>query len=277
MLVRVEVRTRRGFLLVLPLEDASNGLAINEIEGLDPVKATLVSSSSAGVDGAQYHSAHREPRNLKFKISFEPDYIETSVDDLRTRLYSFFMPKTEVDLRFVMSDGLYVDITGRVEDFVSPRFTEEPVADISLLCFQPDFIDPNPVTVNDLLSTDQEDPATDYRIDYLGTVEVGVVLTIRPDKVVPEFTVHHRPPDGSHRQLDFSTPLSAGDKLVISGVTGAKGVTLTRNNSDSSVLYGLSPQSAWITFEEGDNYLRVYFDGEPIQYDIEYITRYGGL
>jgi hypothetical protein len=125
VLVRVEVRTSQGTLLVLPLDDVSDGLALEEVEGLDPVKATLNSSSFAGEDGEQYHSARRESRNIKFKIGLEPDYVATSVRDLRKRLYAFFMPKTQVSLRFVMSDGLYVDILGRIETFDAPLFVQD--------------------------------------------------------------------------------------------------------------------------------------------------------
>jgi hypothetical protein len=279
MLVRVEVRTSQGSLLTLPLDDTTSGLIIEEIEGLDPVNATLVSSSFAGQDGEQYHSARRESRNIKLKIGLEPDYVETSVADLRKRLYGFFMPKSEVSLRFVMDDDLYVDILGRVETFETPLFTQEPEADISLMCFDPDFVDPNPVSLTGVMSVTSSSftDAVDTIISYAGTVETGGVFTIRPDRSVTAFTFYLRPPDGTLRQLDFSIPLVAGDTLEISTLTGAKGVTLTRANVDTSALYGVSPQSAWLEFQPGDNYLRLYLEGTPIPYDLTYDTRYGGL
>lgn len=276
MLIRVEVRTSQGALLTLPLDDVSNGLIIEEIGGLDPVKATLVSSSFAGADGEQYHSARRESRNVKLKIGLEPDYVDVMVADLRKRLYGFFMPKSEVSLRFVMDDGLYVDIVGRVESFDTPLFTKEPEVDISLMCFDPDFIDPNLVSFSGM-STSLDNETADSLITYPGTVETGAVFTVRPNRAVNAFTFYHRPPDGSLRTLDFSIPLVANDVLRISTVTGAKGVTLTRGGTESSALYGVSPQSSWLEFLPGDNYLRLYLSGAPIPYAVEYITRYGGL
>ncbi len=56
MLIKVEARTSSGALLILPLDDVSSGYVVEEIEGLDPVKATLVSSSFAQADGEQYHT-----------------------------------------------------------------------------------------------------------------------------------------------------------------------------------------------------------------------------
>jgi hypothetical protein len=154
MLTRVEVRTRRGTLLNLPLDDVENGLVINEIQGLDPVKATLVSSSFANQDGEQFHSSKREKRNIKLKMGLEPDYVLTTVKALRNRLYDFLMPQSEVTLRFYDDDGSYADIVGTVESNDAPVFTKDPGADISIVCFNPDFFDPNPVTESGMSTSD---------------------------------------------------------------------------------------------------------------------------
>lgn len=274
MLVRVEARNTQGALLALPLDDDSSGLFIQEITGLDPVKATLVSTSFAGVDGAQYHDAHREARNITAKIGVEPDWIDVSVADLRQQLYGFFMPKALVHLRFVMDDGFYVEIDARVESFNFPLFTKDPQATLSLMCFDPDFVDPNLVSrLNQLsVATSVESKET-----YLGTVDVGGVFTFRPDRAVNAFTAYLRTPDGQQQILDFTVPLLAGDKLVISTVVGNKYATLTRGGTTSSVLYGVTPQSAWLKFQNGDNYLRVYATGAGFPFDYTYTTRYGGL
>lgn len=276
MLVRVEVTTSQGTLLILPLDDVSDGLALQEVEGLDPVKATLNSSSFAGEDGEQFHSARRESRNIKFKIGLEPDYVTTSVRDLRKRLMAFFMPKTQVSLRFVMADGLYVDILGRIETFDAPLFVQEPEANISLMCFNSDFIDPVQKQLLNLMSVSgSEEVLIEYPLE--GAVETGGVFTIRPNRPLSAFTIYHRPPDGTLRSLDFSIPLLADDVLQISTVTGNKGITLTRGNTISSGLYGMSPQSSWVQLQPGDNYLRLYATGAAIPYDFTYYTRYGGL
>jgi hypothetical protein len=276
VLVRVEVRTSQGTLLVLPLDDVSDGLALEEVEGLDPVKATLNSSSFAGEDGEQFHSARRESRNIKLKIGLEPDYIATSVRDLRKRLYAFFMPKTQVSLRFVMSDGLYVDILGRIETFDAPLFVQDPEANISLMCFDSDFIDPvQKQLLNKMSVATNEEILIEYPLE--GTVETGGIFTIRPNRAVSAFTIYHRPPDGTLRSLDFSIPLVANDVLQISTLTGAKGITLTRGNTISSGLYGMSPQSSWLELQPGDNHIRLYAVGAAFPYDFTYYTRYGGL
>lgn len=278
MLVRVEVRTPQGTLLNLPLEDVSDGLFIEEIEGLEPVKATLVSSSFANVDGEQNHSSRREARDVKLKVGLETNYATNTVRSLRSLLYSYFMPKSTVFLRFVHDDDFAVDIVGTVETFETPIFTKEPQADISVRCFNPDFVVPSP-TVLELVTVDGTEENEGWLdIDYDGTVETGIVLELSLNRVENLITVYNQSPSSGLRQLDFSAPLVVGDTLRLSTVSGAKGATLTRAGTITSVLYGVDPQSAWLTLEQGINRFRVYATGTPaIPYTLEYLTRYGGL
>lgn len=273
MLSKVEIRTRQGDLLNLQLDDDTSGYLVQRIEGLEPVKATLVSSGFAGVDGEQYQSSRRETRNVKIQLGLDPDPLTDSVRGLRNQLYKFFLPKSEVDLRFLMDDGLEVDISGVVETFESELFSQEPVVDVSLICFDPDFYDQTPVVLNGTTVSS----TVETIVDYEGTVPSGIEFTLNVDRAVSEFTIYHRTPDDTIRILDFSAPLDAGDVLVISTVPGVKGATLNRSGTVSSILYGISPQSKWTELVPGENYLRVYAAGAGIPYEIEYVTRYGGL
>lgn len=274
MLQLVEVRTRQGDLLSLPLEDDSSGFRVAEIQGLDPVKATLVSSSFANVDGEEYQSSRREPRNIKLQIELDPDPETDTVYGLRKQVYKFFMPKSEVSFRFFMSDGLEVDIVGRVETCETALFTQEPAVDISVMCFKPDFYELTPELVPGT-TTAGDIPIT---IDYTGSIETGIQLTLNVDRALPEFSVYHVPPSDETKTMDFDNfPLEAGDVLTISTVRGAKGATLTRAGSTSSVLYGISPQSNWIELQPGTNTIRVYAEGADIPLTIQYIRKHGGL
>jgi tail protein len=278
MLTRVEVQTTRGTSLILPLVDPENGFVIAEIEGLDPVKAVLVSSNFAGVDGEKYHPSgtRREKRNIKLKLDYNPDFQSTTIDSLRTTLYSVLMPKTEVNLRFYDDTGIYVDIWCVVESFDDPKFVKDPDATISLIGYDPDFV--NPVQVSFTGSTVPD--ATTSDINYLGTVDTGIDLTLAIDRAVSAFTVYNTPPGSITKQMIFAadTPFSAGDSLRFSTVSGAKGVWRTRAGVVTSLLYGLSMQSAWLSMEgPGINRFRVFATGAAIPYTLKYFTRYGGL
>lgn len=273
MLTKIDVSTAQGDLLTLELDDVSSGLIVQEVEGLDPVKATLVSSDFAGSDGAQYQSGRRETRNIKIRLGLDPDPIHDTVRGLRKRLYGYFSPKSEVTLGFYMNDGLHVNIVGRVESFESALFTQEPVVDISIICYDPDFYDP----VVKHLSGSSTSSTVATLVQYDGEAETGIVFTLNVNRTLNDFTIYHTAPDGELHQLDFSGSLVSGDVLTISTVAGDKGATLIHAGTSSSVLYAISPQSKWIEMAPGDNHIAVYAVGAGVPYTIDYVTKYGGL
>ena len=273
MLTRVEVVTPQGAVLDLPLGDISSSLQIESIEGLDPVKATIASSSFAQLDGAQYQSSRRETRDIKLRISFRPDYALTTVKALRAELYRFFMPKSQVNLGFFSDDDSGVRIHGYVESFETSLFTKEPAVDISVHCLDPDFYDPTPVVV-DGMSTASEDELT---FVYDGNVETGFLLNFSAGRVVTEFNLYNRPENGELQSLEFASYLDLTDEFELSTIPGDKYATRTQGTSRRSVLYGVSPQSVWLKLFPGINNIRLYEDGEPFSYTITYTNRYGGL
>lgn len=277
----LEVTNAQGSVLELPLEDPVNYI-IKNIEGLGPVNATLVSSSFANMDGAQYHSSRRETRNIVLTLGLEPDYAISSVQALRDELYKFFMPKTPGTWKFHLFDKFTESvleqsrdrvIQGRVESCEPSIFTKDPAMDISLVCFDPDFVDPVPASFEGLTLTD----ITDMSLPYEGTVDTGVIFTLVADHDFEAFTIFHHPPDGSLVTVDFSYPILEGDVVTISSVQGSKYVKLLRAGVESSILYAISPQSGWIRLQPGDNSIRVYATDTPMVYTIDYTTKYGAL
>lgn len=273
MLTKVEITTNQGTTLVLPLEDISDGYSVQEVEGLDPVKATIVASKFASIDGEEYQSSRRESRNIVLKLGLEPNYIVGSIGQLRKKLYGFLMPKSRVRMRFFTEGEPTVDIYGRVEAFEGARFTKEPDVNVSLICHQPDFYIPEPIVVNGNTTT----AAIWDEIEYAGSIETGILFRLNVNRTLSEFTILHRPEDNIVRTLDFIGPLSAGDVLEISTVSGAKGVTLIRNDVRSSRLYGMPAYSDWINLFPGQNDVRVYAEGAAIPYTIEYTTKFGAI
>lgn len=274
MLTRVDVSTPQGDLLSFQLDDDDSGFVLQNIDGLDPVKATLTSSSFAGVDGAQFQSARRETRNIVMTVGLEPNPLTDTVRGLRNRLYAFFMPTTKVNLTFYDDEGPDVTISGVVEDSPSTLFTADPAMSISIICFKPDFLGMVLGHIGDGITTS----GTSGRlIAYPGTSKTGTVFTLNVNRTLNDFTIYHQPPNDDLRQLDFSAPLVSGDVLTISSVSGDKGVTLNRSGSISSLLYGMSPQSSWIEFMPGDNLITFYATGAGVPYTIDYVSRYGGL
>lgn len=275
MLDRVEVVTDQGVILTLPLQDISEGFSVRDIDGLDPVKATLVSSAFAQIDGEQYQSARREKRNITMQLGFEPDFEVGTVQMLRRRLYEFFMPKSRVLLRFFQTGEPAVEIIGRVESFDSPKFVKEPVANISIICYDPAFVDP----VVNLITGSTTSTSDEIPYLYTGSIETGFLFKLFPNRSLNEFAINNRSADDILRTLEFGSAegLQAGDVLSISTVVGNKFVTLNRAGVDSSFLYGISSQSSWVNLFPGENRLRISAEGAGIPYTIEYTTKIGAL
>lgn len=277
MLTRVEVITETGKILELPIEDLPEGYLVKDITGLDPVKATLVSSSFANMDGEQYHASRREKRNIVFTLGLEPDHIHGSARALRNNLYVYFMPKTNVKLRFHDEDLGIVDIEGRVESFECPLFQQEPEATISVLCFNPDFYEPTPIIFTGTVTDGTEEEL----INYEGTIETGIKFRVTVDELINGgMVIYHRAPDNSVRILEYTEDLHTDEQLDISTIPGSKSVTITTEATGTdSVLYGVTPHSNWITLHPGANYIRVYMDEYEVSlpYTIEYTNKHGGL
>jgi hypothetical protein len=282
ILSALKLTNGQGSVLNLPLGDPSNGYVVKNIDGLGPVKATLVSSSFANMDGEQYHSARRSARNIVISLVLEPDYGVMDAKTLRDMLYRFVMPKSSVKVTFTLFDQfsisiveqtLELEIMARVESCEPPLFAREPTIDISLMCFDPDLVDPRLI---DYVGTTTSD-LTMRSIDYVGTVDAGVLFTFRPNRPVNEFTIYHQPPDQTLHTIEFAYPLLTDDVVAISSVPGSKFARLVRDGVESSVLFAISSQSDWFTLQPGSNAFRVYATGDPVPFDIEYTVKYGGL
>lgn len=273
MLNKFEVRTDQGALLSLPLDEISSGYLVQGIEGLDPVPANIVSSSFARLDGEQYQSSRREKRNLIIKLGLEPDYVNKTVKQLRDDLYQWFMPPQTTNLRFFTDDMPTVDIQGRVETFDCPLFVKEPIATISVLCFNPDFYEPVQVEIEGNTTSG----TTMGTIDYEGTVDTGIVFSIAINRSITGFTIYHQPEGAQVRTLVVTGAFVNGDVVEISTIPGNKYARLTRGSVVSSVLYTVSPYSDWTRLQKGANDLRVYAEGAAIPYTIRYTNKHGGL
>jgi hypothetical protein len=156
-----------------------SGYIVQEVEGLDPVKATLVSSSFANMDGEQFHSARREARNIVLKVGLEPDYVH---DQFRTlaawSLRLLHAQGTGKSSFRDVEDGLVVDTQGRVESFETELFSKDPEVSISVICFDPDFFDATPV----VLAGNTTSGTTETTINYDGSVDTGVLLQLNVNR-----------------------------------------------------------------------------------------------
>lgn len=278
MLEQVDILTDTGKELSLPLSESSSGIILRGIQGLDPVKATLVSSEFAMMDGTQFQAARRESRNIILQMGLDSRYGGLSNTEIRHELYRVFMPKTQVRLTFSQTTKPPVEISGHVEIVSAPIFTKEPSFGVSILCNDPDFINP---VLNTYSGEGYPSGMAMYDVDYAGTVASGVEIEVNmnTNATGQGFEVQQTTPRGDNRSLIFSTPLLGGDGIIIKTHPGQKEVLVRRDGAETSILYGVDPQSEWPMLEPGLNKLgvRVTGDTEQSYYEVDWHDRYGGL
>ena len=106
-----------------------SGLAITNIEGLGPVKATINTSEIATGDGALYNSAKLETRNIVMTLDFR---FGTDIESIRHTTYKYFPIKRYITLTFV-TDQRSLDAFGYVASNEPEIFNAHEVAQISVI------------------------------------------------------------------------------------------------------------------------------------------------
>lgn len=279
MLTKIDIQDLPGLTntISLPLQDVSAGYTVKNIEGLDPVKATIVSAPFAQLDGAQQQSARRETRNIVITIGMEPYSGGSTVKDLRAALYANFMPKSFVRIRFYEdgSDTPWCYIDGQVESFEAPLFAKDPEVNISVLCFDPSFLSTSATHLSGTGYDTVNTGGAETTIAYPGTIEVGYILKVTVNRLLTGgLTIQNRRPDGTVNQLDLSLSLDSPDAVEVSTIAAKKYAI----KNSASIMYSVPVSSKWAPLYPGNNFFRLVAAGTPaIAYTIDYTAKYGGM
>lgn len=269
---KIEIFSPYQKKLTLVFGESDTGFHVREIDGLDPTKSNIVTSTFAQQAGVQRQTSRREPRTLKIKLGFDIWYGPVTVEVLRQQLYDFFMTQMNVTCRFYLGSGLVVDVRGEVEDFVSPRSVEDPEATISIFCFDPDFTASAPLFLGETGAGN-----TTATLKYAGSVPAGFRFSMFAERDLPGFELKITPDDRRQRVMTFDLPTPAGTVLEFSTIPNEKGAWHIKNGVRTSVLQGVLGNSVWPELHPGDNQVRVTMGGASNPFRIAYTSRYGGI
>lgn len=270
MLIRV---TSGGLSATLSVMEQSGSYFIKDVEGMGPVQAEISESRFGLLDGTRQHYARRNSRNLVLKIGYRPNYSTNSVQSLRRDLYKIVYTKAVVDLSFEYLDGSMFRTQGTVESVEPDIFSSDPGLSVSIVCPDPDFVNPTPVVV----SANSTSGASTYPVEYSGDSPTGVDFALNVNRSIAGFTFTIITSDGSQYDMPVTWALLAGDVVDIVTRPGSKRVYLTRAGSRSSILQALSTTAGWPQLTPGTNRRGVTIAGAGIPYTISYTNRYGGL
>lgn len=259
------------------------------IEGLNPVGATINTYKIGVSDGEHYNSSYVNMRNIVFYIV--PRYHSNDIETNRLFLYRYFRPKHKVRLYF-QHDSRDVFIDGYVETFETSLFSQLQQFQISVICPQPYFLD---------ISTAQGDftqienffefpfaiekegiefsrfgQIDDIYITNNGEVETGVIIKLYAFGSVNGIELYLN--DTQYFKLgDLS--LETGDILTINTNKGEKSVMLLRNGVEINCINYVAKGSTWFTLEIGENKIsKIIQSGmESINIDVGYYIKYIGV
>lgn len=256
-------------------------IQIRNIDGLDPVKGSINTSSFGSKDGASFTSSRVDTRNIVLTLHPNPDWIDWTFEKLRRLVYLYFMPKMQTRLVFTSDDIDPVEIYGYVESCESNPFSADSEIQVSIICENPYFSSSSEHDTSDTTDSGIVVPVT-----YDGDIVVGYNLTISPG-VCPDIT---------YVQLDFSQDLSLDSKQFIFSVphhifTGVPYIEINSipgnkfafiraalHADDVNLLPALSDVSVWPKLYPVANEFSITSDSStPLAWTMRYHTIRGGL
>jgi Phage tail protein RIFT-related domain len=253
-------------------------IQIRNIDGLDPVKASVNTSAFGSVDGAAYTGSSVLSRNIVLTIHPNPDWDNWSYESLRRLLYAYFMPKSQTRLVFYSDDLPPVEISGIVESVTANPFSKDPEFLVSIICPIPYFtaLDPEVITGQSVRSG-----GAVASIDYNGSIESGIHVEVSfvsgaaptmigiqiGDPTISYFTVNATVSSSMYFEMS-SLPM----QKFVQNVNIGSGV-ITNLLSKVAVREG----SDWPILQPGENNFSVITDVGVQDWELTYFERFGGL
>lgn len=282
MLTEVKAYSSWRSAPTLPLVDGGRAetdlIQIRNIDGLNPVKASVNTSPLGSVDGASHIGSSVLSRNIVLTLRPNPNWDNWSYESLRRLLYSYFTPKNDVKLIFYSDDMDPVTISGIVEDVQVNMFSKDPELIVSVICPDPYFSSLNPKiltgqTVHDRLGNETH-------IDYKGSVEAGinVKVTATPDQAPTVIGIEIEDPNTTY--FAVSATINPSMYFEINSLPMQKFVQNVQMGSGviTNLLSKLVKEgSKWPLLQPGDNEFSVITDYGTHDWTLTYFERFGGL
>ena len=282
MLTEVKAYSSWRSAPTLPLSDGGRPetdlIQLRNIDGLDPVNASVNTSPRGSVDGASYTGSSVSSRNIVLTLHPNPDWDNWTYEVLRRLLYSYFMPKRQTRLVFYSNDMVPVEISGVVESVSVNIFSKDPELLVSIVCPDPYFTALEPTVL-----TGQTGPAgvTPVIVDYGGTIETGmhVKVTATPDMAPTDIGIQIGDPS-----ITYFAVLATVDPTLYFEMSSLPMMKYVQNvNIGSGVITNLLSKvhvqegSLWPTFQPGENEFSVITDHGIHDWELTYFERFGGL
>lgn len=265
--------------LAEPGRAATDPLQIVDIQGLEPVKATINTTPLAAADGENIDGSQVPSRNIILIVRPNPDWSTWSPEALRRLLYYYFNPKSKIRLVFTSDDIDPVFIEGIVDSCGDTPFSNDPSFTVSIICKYPYFksVTDEVITGTAIVTggtfvtvTNDGDVFAPFKltVDYGGTppniIQVSILAPQWKDFII-------------NPNLDQSGPV--GDLFMMSSVPTEKyaRVVTTNNGLLYYVTSGIQEEVDWPVLSPGDNIFAVITDSGGQDWELHVPKTYAGF
>jgi hypothetical protein len=245
---------------------------ILDIQGLNPIKADVNTTSYGSVDGEFLTGTRVGKRNIVLTIGLNPDWADNTPSKLRRTLDAYFMTKQSCNLLITDDDLGILTILGIVESSEPSIFSKDMEQQVSLICVDPYFRSYSSHIINGNVN----DP--EITIDYPGNVDYGMVVGI--DFVSGASPTHIEIHAGDTTfKLDGAIEMDSTHNLNVSSYPGLKyAIRLEETTfATDNLLHLLESDSQWLLFHPGSNPFEVTSDAGIQSWTLSYYDRYGSL
>lgn len=246
-------------------------IQIRNIDGLDPVTASIGTAPYGSIDGEAYTGSSVLSRNLVLTLHPNPDWNAWSPEALRRILYSYFMPKQAVRLELQSDDMEDVEITGVVESFTANAFSNDPEYQASIICPDPYF-----QTVDAKILTGNANDAP-LDIDYLGSVPAGIQVKVEqtsgasPDNLTVRI-------GNQFFKISLDNIITTTKYFLMSSFPQSKYVETVADVTKSLLSSVVTQEgSVWPMLLPGTNQFQVISDQGVQSWELTYYERFGGI
>lgn len=281
---------------ILTLTQDETNYQVLSITGLNPPNAQINTSTIAGLDGAKFNSSKLQSRNIVITLKINGD-----IEANRINLYKYFATKEWCKFYYENEHrNVYIDCY--VETFECDFFTNNEIAQISLICPNPYFkameeiIDDiskvlaafefpfahgskgatNPSVPKDS-STDDAVPFSVIDVLRVTNVynnsesETGVIIEIDIMGVVNSIQIKDTR-TGNTFNLEYN--FIENDRVIIDTNKGQKSVSLLRNGITSNLFTAVKKGSTFFQLSIGDNFFSYIADNGESDDSIYVVFKY---
>ncbi len=249
-----------------------SGLAVLDVKGLGPVKASVNMKEVTGYDGKKFASAIATNRNIVLKLKYMHPVVEN-----RLKTYEYFPLKKKLKIE-IQTDTKNVFTYGYVESNEADIFSPDSGCSVSIMCedsyFQSsiasntvfyginagfEFPFSNESLTEPTIVFSEVETDLIKNIQYDGEVETGFEMIIDAKGTVENIKVYDMDTrevmaiDTDKLEALTGQGLGLGDTISIQTRQGYRSATLFRDDEEINIINVLGKHADWFVLEKGSN------------------------